>query len=98
MTEKVTTIDPAGHLKSDQAIADFIAAALVTDDSAYVAQALGVALHAKGITEATNQAKESRELLYRSFSAENDIALRTTLALLHALGIQLFAKSAGVSN
>lgn len=50
------------------------------------------------MTEAGNLAKGSRELLYRSFGAENDTTLRTTLAQLHALGIQLFAKPAGVNN
>ncbi len=47
MTEKLTTYDPAEDLTSDQAIADFMAAAFETSDSAYIANALGVVARAK---------------------------------------------------
>ena len=95
MTEKLTTFDPADRLKSDQAIADFMSAALETNDSAYVAHALGVVARAKGMTEIANRTMLSREQLYRSFSIEGNPTLRTTLAVVEALGIQLSAKQAG---
>ena len=55
MNEKLTTFDAAEHLQSDQAIADFMAAALETNDAAYVAHALGVVARAKGMTLIANQ-------------------------------------------
>lgn len=92
MTEKLTIFDPAEHLKSDQAIADFMAAAFETNDAGYVAHALGVVARAKGMTQIANQTGLSREQLYRSFSAEGNPTLRTTLAVMKALGIDLTAR------
>jgi len=96
MTEKLTTFDPAEHLKSDQAIADFMAAAFETNDPAYVAHALGVVARAKGMTQIASQTGLSREQLYRSFSVDGNPTLRTTLAVMKALGIELSAKPAAV--
>jgi len=87
MTDKLTTFDPAEHLQSDRAIADFMAAAFGTNDPAYVARA-------KGMTQISSQSGLSREQLYRSFSAEGNPTLRTTLAVMKALGIELSAKPA----
>ena len=72
MTEELTTFDPADHLKSDQAIADFMSAAFETNDPAYVAHALGVVARARGMTEIARRTKLSREQLYRSFSTEGN--------------------------
>lgn len=96
MTEKLTTYDPAEDLTSDQAIADFMALAFETSDAAYIAHALGVVARAKGMTQIANQTGLSREQLYRSFSAEGNPTLRTTLAVMKALGIDLTAKPAAV--
>jgi probable addiction module antidote protein len=61
MTEKLTTFDPAEHLKSDQAIADFMAAAFETNDPAYVAHALGVVARAEGMAQTADQTGPARE-------------------------------------
>jgi len=66
MTDKLATFDPAEHLQSDQAVADFMAAAFETNDPAYVAHALGVVARAKGMTQISSQTGLSREQLYRS--------------------------------
>ena len=94
MTEELTTFDPADHLKSGQAIADFMCDALETNDPGYVAHALGVVARAKGMGEVARQTSLSREQLYRSFSSEGNPTLRTTLAVLQAVGIQLLARQA----
>lgn len=96
MTEKLTTFDPAEHLNSDQAIAVFMAAAFATNDPAYVAHALGIVARAKGMAQIARQTGLSREQLYRSFSAEGNPTLRTTLAVMKALGIEISAKPAAV--
>ena len=93
MTEKLTTFDPAEHLDSNQAIADFMAAAFETDDPAYIAHALGVVARARGMTEIAKQTGLSREQLYRSFSAEGNPTLRSTLAVMRALGIRMSARA-----
>jgi probable addiction module antidote protein len=94
MTEKLTIFDPAEYLQSDQSIADFIAAAFETNDPAYIAHALGVVARAKGMTQIAVQTGLSREQLYRSFSAGGNPTLRTTMAVMKALGIELSAKPA----
>lgn len=61
MTEELTIFDPADHLNSDQAIADFMRAALKTNDPGYVAHALDVVARAKGMTEIARRTWLSRE-------------------------------------
>jgi probable addiction module antidote protein len=94
MTEKLTPYDPAEDLTTDHAVADFMAYAFETSDPAYVAHALGVVARARGMTQLAKQTGLSREQLYRSFSAEGNPTLRTTLAVMQALGIELTAKLA----
>ena len=65
MTEKLTTYDPAEDLTSDSAIATFMAEAFATEDTGYIAHALGVVARAKGMTQIANQTGLSREQLYR---------------------------------
>jgi len=98
MTEKLSTFDPAEHLTSEEAIADFMAYAFETNDPAYIAHALGVVARAKGMTQIAHQTGLSREQLYRSFSAEGNPTLRTTLAVMKALGIALTAKPAAQAH
>jgi probable addiction module antidote protein len=92
MSKKLTTYDPAEDLISEQGIADFMAAAFETEDPAYIAHALGVVARAKGMTQIARETGLSREQLYRSFSAEGNPTLRTTLAVMKALGIELSAR------
>ena len=94
MTEKLTPYDPAEDLASDQGIADFMAGAFETNDAAFIAHALGIVARAKGMAQIARQTGLSREQLYRSFSAEGNPTLRTTLAVMKALGIELSAKPA----
>ena len=66
---------------SGQAIADFMAGAFETNDPGFIAHALGIVARAKGMTQIASQTGLSREQLYRSFSAEGNPTLRTTLGL-----------------
>ncbi|MCD8456515.1 putative addiction module antidote protein [Xylella taiwanensis] len=93
VTEKLTTFDPAEHLKSNKAIADFMAGAFETNDPGFIAQALGIVARAKGMTQIAKETGLSREQLSRSFSAEGNPTLRTTLVVMKALGIELSARS-----
>lgn len=90
--EKLTTYDPAEDLASSEAIAAFMAAAFETSDAGYIAHALGVVARAKGMAEIAGQTGLSREQLYRSFSENGNPTLKTTLAVMKALGIDLTAK------
>ena len=92
MTEKLTTYDPAEALVNDEEVAFFMADALETGDAAYIAKALGIVARAKGMTQIASQTGLSREQLYRSFSENGNPTLKTTLAVMKALGIELTAK------
>lgn len=92
MSTKLTDYDPADYLTSDEAIAIFMSEALSTNDAGYIAHALGVVARAKGMTHVARQAGLSREQLYRSFSENGNPTLKTTLALLGALGLELVAR------
>jgi probable addiction module antidote protein len=92
MAEKLTDYDPAAALVDDEAIAVFMADAFETGDAAFIAKALGVVARAKGMTQIAGETGLSREQLYRSFSANGNPTLKTTLAVMKALNIELTAK------
>lgn len=93
MGEKLTTFDPAELLTSDEAIAAFMADAFEAGDAGYIAHALGVVARARGMSEIAKETGLSREQLYRSFSDRGNPTLKTTLAVMRALGIELTAKT-----
>lgn len=93
MKIKVTDYEPANALVDDEEIAFFMADALETGDAAFIAQALGVVARAKGMTSVATETGLSREQLYRSFSEEGNPTLKSTLAVMKALGIELTIKS-----
>jgi len=92
MTEKLSKYDPATALVDDEEVAAFLADALETGDAAFVAKSLGVVARAKGMAQIAVKTGLSREQLYRSFSAEGNPTLKTTLAVMKALGVDLTAK------
>jgi probable addiction module antidote protein len=92
MTKKLTTYDPAEDLTSDKAVASFMAEAFETEDAGYIAHALGVVARAKGMAQIAKDTGLSREQLYRSFSENGNPTLKTTLAVMKVLGIELTAK------
>jgi probable addiction module antidote protein/putative addiction module killer protein len=97
VAEKLTTYDPAVALVNDEEIAFFMADALETGDAAFIAQALGIVARAKGMAQIADQTGLSREQLYRSFSANGNPTLKTTLAVMKALGVELTAKVASAA-
>jgi probable addiction module antidote protein len=92
-TMKLTSYDPAEDLGSDEAIAVFMAEAFQTNDVGYISHALGVVARAKGMAQIADQTGLSREQLYRSFSAKGNPTLKTTLAVMSALGVQLTTRA-----
>jgi probable addiction module antidote protein len=91
--DKLTNYDPAEDLNSDKAIEVFISEAFKTGDAAYIAHALGVVARARGMADVASSTGLSREQLYRSFSNRGNPTLKTTLAVINALGIRIAAKT-----
>lgn len=92
MAKKLTAYDPAAALVNDEEIAFFMADALETGDAAYISKALGIVARAKGMRQIAEQTGLSREQLYRSFSENGNPTLKTMLAVMKAMGIELTAK------
>lgn len=90
---KLTHYDPAAALINDEAIAVFINDALETGNAAFIAKALGVVARAKGMSTIATETGLSREQLYRSFSEQGNPTLKTTLAVMKALGFGLTIKN-----
>jgi probable addiction module antidote protein len=95
MTEILSDYDPAEDLDTPEAISVFVNEALKTEDAAYIAHALGVVARAKGMAGIAREAGLSREQLYRTLSSEGNPTLKTTLAVMKALGISLTADVVG---
>ncbi|SDP40369.1 probable addiction module antidote protein [Phyllobacterium sp. YR620] len=92
MAEKLTSYDPAEDLVTPEAMAIFLTEAFATGDASYIAHALGVIARAQGMTKIAAETGLSREQLYRSFSEEGNPTLKTTLAVMKALDIELTAR------
>ncbi|AZD38405.1 Addiction module antidote protein [Pseudomonas chlororaphis subsp. aurantiaca] len=95
MNEPLFDYDPATALRDPQAIALFMADAFETGDAGYIAKALGVVARAKGMTELAHETGLSREQLYRSFSDKGNPTLKTLLAVMRALGLEMTARVHG---
>jgi len=93
MMSNLTTYDPALALVDDEEIAFFMADAIETGDSAYIAKALGIVARAKGMSQIAAETGLSREQLYRSFSEDGNPTLKSTLAVMKALGVELTVKT-----
>lgn len=91
MKEQLYDYDPATVLDSPEAIAIFMSDAFETGDIGYIAKALGVVARAKGMTEIARETGLSREQLYRSFSDKGNPTLKTTLAVMRAIGVDIMA-------
>jgi probable addiction module antidote protein len=92
MSEKITAYDPAEDLISDKGIAYFMNEAFATGDPTVLAHALGIVARAKGMTQISKETGLSREQLYRSFSKEGNPSLKSTFAVMKALGIEWTSK------
>ena len=92
MAKKLSNYDPASALVDDEEIAFFMSDALATGDAAFIAKALGVVARAKGMADVASKTGLSREQLYRSFSEDGNPTLKSTLAVMKALGIELRAR------
>ena len=95
MAKKPTGFYPSAYLDSDEAIASFMAEAFETGDAGYISHAIGVVARAKGMTQIAGQTGLFREQLYRSFSANGNPMLKTTLAVMKELGLALVVKVQG---
>ena len=96
--EKFRPFDAARYLTAPKRQAAYLAAALETEDEAYIKLALLTLARAQGMSKTARAANVSRQGLYKSLSATSDPKLSTVLAVFQALGVQLTVRSTGDSG
>lgn len=92
MSEKLVPYDAAEALGSAEAIDEFMRDAFESGDAGYIAHALGIVARAKGMTEVARETGMAREALYRSFAVDGNPTLKSVLALMQSLGLELTTK------
>lgn len=93
MTEQLHNYDPADALDSPEAIEVFMADAFESEDANYIAKALGVVARAKGMSQVAKESGLSREQLYRSLGEDGNPTLKTMLAVMKIVGLEITTKS-----
>ena len=84
--------DAAKYLDSDEAIAEYITEALLTDDGGVITRAIGVAAKARGMSHIAQQTGLSRESLYKALGGDGNPQFETIYLVLKALGLRLRAE------
>lgn len=84
--------DMAEHLEDDQAIAEYLTIVMEEDDPAALAQALGTAARARGMSEIAKASGITREALYKALRPEAQPRFETINRVCHALGLKLVAQ------
>jgi len=83
---------------SEEDMAAYLEAALEEGDSNLVAAALGDIARAKGMTQVAREAGLGRESLYKALSPAGNPEFATSLKVVAALGLQLFAAPASAKR
>jgi probable addiction module antidote protein len=94
MAIKTRVFDAAAYLDDEEAIAEYLTAALETGDASFIADALGVVARAKGMTRVAEDAGLGRESLYKALREGANPELATALRVICALGLRLTAAPA----
>lgn len=92
MTLKTRPFDAAKYLKTPEAQAEYITAALETGDADFVRDSINTVARARGMTEIARNAGVSREGLYKALGEAGNPEFSTVLGVLRALGMDLAAK------
>jgi probable addiction module antidote protein len=88
--------DSAKYLDSPEAIELYLQTCFeeAGDDPAFIAKALGVVAHARGMSERAKETGLGREGLYKALSGENNPSFGTIAKVCAALGVRLTVRAA----
>jgi len=91
---KAAPFDPAAYLKTTTARAEYITAALETNDPAFIRDAVGVVARSIGMSKVAKQAGVTREGLYKALGPSGNPEFGTVIGLMPALQLKLSARPA----
>lgn len=94
MALKTKPFDAAEVLDTDEAIEEFLNAALETNDPAFITTALGTIARARNMSALAKEVGMSRAALYKALSGEGNPEFATILKVAQALGLKLSVKKA----
>ncbi len=86
---KLKRFEVTDFLDSDEALIEYLNAALQEDDPAYFTKALGNVARAKGMTYVSEGAGLGRQALYRALSSEGNPRIDTLFRVLDTLELRL---------
>lgn len=95
MIEPVYDYDLTAILDNEESIAIFLADALETGNATYIAKAIGVVAQAKGIKKISQETGFSHEYITQSLSEQGNLSLKTMLAVMRVLGLEITVRSYG---
>jgi probable addiction module antidote protein len=91
---KLLPFDAARYLTDDEAIAEYMAAVLDTDDSDLLLLALGDVARARGMAQVAKDSGLGRESLYKALAPGAKPRFETVMKVARALGVKLTARPA----
>lgn len=86
---KLKKFDVVDFLDSDEALIEYLNAALAKNDPKYFAKALGNVARAKGMSSISEVSGVGRQSLYRALSDDGNPRIDTLFKVLKALNVQL---------
>ena len=92
ISRKLVPFDAARYLDDDEAIAEYLTAALEADDPDLLLLALGDVARAKGMAQVAKDAGLGRESLYKALTPGAKPRFDTVLKVARALGLRLTAQ------
>ena len=81
--------DVSDFLDNDEALIEYLNAALEENDPAFFAKAIGDVARAKGMTSVSESTGLGRQALYRSLSSEGNPRIDTLFKVLETLNVRL---------
>jgi probable addiction module antidote protein len=89
---KLLPFDAARYLDSDEAVAEYMAAVLETEDPDLLLLALGDVARAKGMAQVAKDAGLGRESLYKALTPGAKPRFDTVMKVARALGVRFTAQ------
>jgi probable addiction module antidote protein len=89
---KLVAFDAARYLDDDEAIAEYMTAALEANDPDLLLVALGDVARAKGMAQVAKDAGLGRESLYKALAPGAKPRFETIIKVAHALGVKFTAE------
>lgn len=90
---RATDFDAIDYLDTEDAVVEYLNAALSTGDSKLVSAALGDIARSKGISKISRETNVSRDCLYKSLNGDGNPTVATFFGIVNALNLSVSVKN-----